>query len=262
MEVTVMTVLIVLALVAYAAARSPDTHIVGGQDASANEWPWQGGWLSNGGFSCGCSVVHASWIITAGHCVGGAVASYSVELGNINRGQGTVITVTSITRHPEYNVGQGFTPNDVAVVGANVPINGASIAAVPGGICNGENRESQTCYITGWGRTCGTCALPTVLQETSTPVISDALCTTEWGANNYNPALMICVFDEVNQNTGSCNGDSGGPLVCQGSSGTWDLVGATSWGGTGCPTTSPSVYARLSTYQAFICETTGGAVAC
>jgi len=257
-------VLIVLALVAYAAAagrRSPDTHIVGGTAASANEWPWQGGWLSGGSFSCGCSVVHANWIITAGHCVGGPVGTYSVELGNINRGQGTVIDVTSVVRHPEYNQGAGFTPNDVAVVGASVPINGGSIIAVPGGIDDGENRESQTCYITGWGRTCGNCALPVVLQEANTPVITPELCRSEHGVS-YQEANMICVFDQVNQDTGACNGDSGGPLVCQGSSGTWDLVGATSWGTTGCPTTNPSVYARLSAFRAWICDETAGAVAC
>ncbi len=112
-----MKVLIVLALVAYAAAagRRPDTHIVGGQNAAADEWRWQAGWLSGGSFSCGCSIVHTNWIITAGHCVGGPVGQYSVEVGAANRGAGTVISVSSIARHPEYDVGAGFTPNDIAV---------------------------------------------------------------------------------------------------------------------------------------------------
>jgi hypothetical protein len=141
------------------------------------------------------------------------------------------------------------------------PLNGNTVIAVPGGIDNGENRESQNCYITGWGRTCGNCALPVALQEGQTPVISDELCRSEHGIS-FQSANMICVFDPVNQDTGSCNGDSGGPLVCQGSSGQWDLIGATSWGTTGCPTTNPSVYARLSAFRAWICSETNGQVAC
>lgn len=68
--------------------------------------------------------------------------------------------------------------------------------------------------------------------------------------------LHICLFDPVNQNVGSCNGDSGGPLVCRFDTAEWDLTGVTSWGTSGCPTTSASVYARVSTFLGFICAET------
>lgn len=113
-----MKVLILLGLVAYTMAIRPSTHIVGGSDASVDEWPWQAGWLNLGSFSCGCSILSGNWIITAGHCVGSAVGAYSVEVGNINRGSGTRISVISVVRHPDYNNGyggDGFTANDVAV---------------------------------------------------------------------------------------------------------------------------------------------------
>jgi secreted trypsin-like serine protease len=114
-----MKVIVVLVLVVYTAAiQPPSTYIVGGSDADANEWPWQAGWLSNGGFSCGCTIIHTNWIITAGHCVGAAVSTYSVEVGHISRGEGTRISVTSVVRHPAYDSGyggDGYTANDVAV---------------------------------------------------------------------------------------------------------------------------------------------------
>lgn len=147
----------------------------------------------------------------------------------------------------------------VKVIAATVPINGLSIAAVPGGLDHGENRESQLCYITGWGRTCSTCNLPITLQEAQIPVISNTLCTTEFGTN-FNSAVQICVWDQVNQNKGACNGDSGGPLVCMGSNGFWELIGATSWGATNCLTTKPSVYTRLSAFTDWICQETAGTV--
>lgn len=138
---------------------------------------------------------------------------------------------------------------------------GGNIAAVAA-IDTGVNRVGQTCYITGWGRTCGICPLPTDLQEVQIPLIDDATCTAEW-ADSYNPDVHICVWGGVGGGIGACNGDSGGPLVCRASpSDEWDLVGVTSWGRTGCGTNQPSVYTRLSNYRAFICQETGGAVAC
>ena len=108
---------VVLGLVAHCLAT--EQYIVGGSAAGADEWRWQGGWLNLGSFSCGCSVIHQNWILTAGHCVGGAVGGYSVEVGSNVRGSGTRISVSSIVRHPDYQDGTipglGFTPNDIAV---------------------------------------------------------------------------------------------------------------------------------------------------
>ena len=92
-----------------------DAYIVGGSAASNGDWPWQGGWLSGGSFSCGCALVHSRWILTAAHCVGGPVSSYDAEFGSITRGSGTVYNVNTVVRHPSYNVGTGAYPNDVAV---------------------------------------------------------------------------------------------------------------------------------------------------
>lgn len=92
-----------------------EEYIVGGSAASAGEWPWQGGWLLTGSFSCGCVLVHSRWVLTAAHCVGGPVGSYSMRFGSTSIEQGTVGPVNSIVRHPDYNVGTGAYPNDVAV---------------------------------------------------------------------------------------------------------------------------------------------------
>lgn len=50
-------------------------------------------------------------------------------------------------------------------------------------------------------------------------------------------------------------GDSGGPLVCD-VNGVWELVGATSWGLQNCPTSSPTVYTRVSNYLSWISANT------
>ena len=108
-----MKVLILLGLIAHSLAT--EQYIVGGTPADQAEWPWQGGWLNGGSFSCGCVVVHANWILTAAHCVGLPAGAYSVALGSNTISSGTIIDVSSVVRHPDYNTGTGAYPNDVAV---------------------------------------------------------------------------------------------------------------------------------------------------
>ena len=51
--------------------------------------------------------------------------------------------------------------------------------------------------------------------------------------------------------SGGCNGDSGGPLVCE-MGGKCYLHGAVSFGKRNCPTTHYTVFARITSYKAWI----------
>jgi secreted trypsin-like serine protease len=253
-----MKVLKLLGFVSCALARSADQNIDNGAAPSVDEYPWQVEWQSGGAFSCGGVVVHASWILTAGHCVGNAANTYTAVVGNINRGAGTRVAVQAITRHPGYDVGAGFTPNDVAVVRADVPVNGRSIVAITTIDSGLVDRTAQLCWISGWGKGCGDligCPVADILEEADMPVLDNATCRTQHGIS-FNENVHICVYDGAQS---ACNGDSGGPLVCN-DAGVNTLVGVTSWGRNGCPTNFPSVYTRLAAFHSFICQTTGNQV--
>ncbi|XP_052251640.1 chymotrypsin-like serine proteinase, partial [Dreissena polymorpha] len=120
----------------------------------------------------------------------------------------------------------------------------------------GENFDRQTCEISGWGHTVtGTQPnkqIPDQLQETDGVIMTNSECTSSWGTN-YAASVHICID---NRNTGTCQGDSGGPTVCFRGS-TPVLAGVTSWGVSGCGTTYPSVYARVSTYRSWLDTTMG-----
>ena len=54
--------------------------IVGGEDCSISDYPWQAAIYADG-YLCGASVIHQYWVITAAHCVenGNQVADVPLE---------------------------------------------------------------------------------------------------------------------------------------------------------------------------------------
>lgn len=50
---------------------SNDVRIVGGVNAIQGQAPYQCSMQLNGRHFCGCSILNANWILTAGHCVAG-----------------------------------------------------------------------------------------------------------------------------------------------------------------------------------------------
>ena len=64
-----------------------------------------------------------------------------------------LIFLLFISKHPDYDVGPGFTPNDIALVRSTQMISGPNIAA--GTLAASADNPGGTGFITGWGRTCG-----------------------------------------------------------------------------------------------------------
>ena len=64
----------IAATAATAALAQTDPRIVGGQEATPGEWPWQVALVQSGGDTylgqfCGGSLIAADWVLTAAHCV-------------------------------------------------------------------------------------------------------------------------------------------------------------------------------------------------
>jgi trypsin len=187
---------------------TPSAAVVGG--TTAGSYPFMASVQSGGSHFCGGSVISATWVLTAAHCVpDGSAAGLTVRVGsNNNTSGGTVIPVVEVKVHPDYKDGY----NDAALlhlanaVPSNVtPITLATLA--------NDNLEAAGTPVTvaGWGDitpvTQGLLA-PTTMKEAQLNVVSDADCGE--GAEGSVAALTTVCASALLKD--SCQGDSGGPL--------------------------------------------------
>jgi hypothetical protein len=250
-----------------ALAAPGDPNIVGGQEATPGEWPWQvalvnkGPDLYNGQF-CGGSLIHREWVLTAAHCVDDKTpAQLDIVAGihDLDNPDPNFVrsTLTQIVVHPGWN--PDTNDNDMALLklatpideraasGATLPIAHVDLVADTVGPLAGVMST-----VTGWGNTLpnppGGTNYPDRLQEVSLPIITNAACNTAYGGDITDN--MLCAAEAGKD---SCQGDSGGPLVVfDGGQSRWEQAGVVSFG-IGCANPSfPGVYARVSRYISWI----------
>jgi len=223
--------------------------IIGGSAAAEGQYPFSVSLRFNDVHSCGAILFRTNRALTAAHCVAGALSTYTLLAGALDRSIPTCTTcqlrnLDVINRHPNFsnNPTLGY-PNDVAVVSfANIDTN-ANIAYATLAQPSDGTFAGDTCTFIGWGRTTPGGNLPTILQQAEVNAITTADCLEVWGSNRIYPGHICTVSTTV----APCTGDSGSPLIC-GSR----IAGINSWGDSQCSTTNPAVYTRVSYYRTWI----------
>lgn len=230
--------------------------IVGGQAADPGEYPWQAMLLdSSGRFFCGGSLIHAKWVLTAGHCTYGITVA-RVVLGahdRTNSGESSrqTITVVRTIRHPNYN--DNTTDNDLALLELSQPATlNSRVAIIPYVISPGDDAlfaAGVNAVVTGWGATSEGGSSPALLQEVTVPIVSQNVCRQSYGSSLTNN--MFCA-GLAQGGKDSCQGDSGGPLSVSSGGSSRKLAGIVSWGN-GCARPSfYGIYTRVANYTAWI----------
>jgi secreted trypsin-like serine protease len=242
-----MRVILLLCLALPAFSEEVGSRVVGGSNTNIANHAHQLSLRASNSHSCGASLISATKAVTAAHCGGGAISSYSVLAGTTDRtntGAGVLRSLTDFNRHGSFvnNGNQGF-PNDVATLYFAAIASSSNIDPIGMASSSSGSYAGQSCVITGWGRTSSTSALPITLQQGTMTVLTNSACEGEWSAAQINDG-HICVSANT---VSACSGDSGGPLVCGGT-----LVGATSWGQSQCNPSFPSVYTRISFFRSWI----------
>jgi secreted trypsin-like serine protease len=228
--------------------------IVNGQAAAQNKYPWQAVLLNNGRFSCGSTIINDRWILTAAHCMQPPNAAiYSVEIGSINRGQGTTIRANRTINHPNYNP-SNF-QNDIALLQLATPIASWTTNIRP--ICladaNTQCDDNPAGVSIGWGQVSQNGAAPIQLLELNYRFPTNAQCFAQYQfvMPSYNVNLVVCGGSQGG-NAGICFGDSGGPKMVR-SNNAWTQCGVHSWIVTPCG--NGGVSARVSNYIPWIIQT-------
>lgn len=260
----VISILAVIGLLGLTAA--PAQAIVDGQPVSIAKAPWTvaiGSPLllpfSPGGQFCGGTLVTATKVITAAHCVS-LIRSFPLLLtvtagrSDLTTREGDRVPVSSVWVHPHFRT-DSFQDDevdidDVAVLTLARPLPQQTLPIVGQG--DGDHyRTGMAAQIYGWGTTDAADddddSPSNVLRSADIAIVDDAFCGSDDSyGDSYTPQTMTCA-GHASGGADSCSFDSGGPLVVNG-----ELAGVVSWGyGCGKPN-YPGVYTRLSAYADLI----------
>uniref|UniRef100_A0A3B3WJZ4 Coagulation factor IX n=1 Tax=Poecilia mexicana TaxID=48701 RepID=A0A3B3WJZ4_9TELE len=248
------------------AQKNEDERIVGGNEATPGEIPWQVVLLNQSKTLpiCGGSLLSEFWVITAAHCL--VLAKQKGYTIFVRVGEHDVNVVEASERnhevaeehiHHRYNFSQSQFNHDIALLKLATPV---ELSNERRPICVGSTvlmqdlmKDSGISLVSGWGRTLDKGREADKLQKLSAPVADLALC--KQSSRIPITRFMFCagLADGLSD---SCQGDSGGPHATN-YKGTWFLTGIVSWG-EGCAQKGKyGIYTHVSRYYPWIVQKTG-----
>ncbi|KAI8440456.1 hypothetical protein MSG28_001748 [Choristoneura fumiferana] len=235
-------------------AKSDDGKIVGGYNATIQQFPYQVYLIVQKGndyYACGGSILSSRFILTAAHCLTGVSRVY-IRTGSTNSGSGgNVYSTTLYTQHPQYNA--RTSDYDVAVVKLlqAMTLDGSNARAIKLPPSNTNIPAGTQIVVSGWGTTQENGQTSSTLMAVRVPTVATSECEKA-----YNSAITSRMFCAGVPEGGrdSCQGDSGGPAVSKDSGLQLGIVSF----GRGCAQAGyPGVYTNVSSVRTFIKLQTG-----
>ncbi|XP_061397812.1 trypsin beta-like [Musca vetustissima] len=223
-----------------------DGRVVGGEDTTIEQFPYQVSVRMLGSHMCGGSIYNSRVVVTAAHCIFGFLGAsvYSIQYGVTRVGGNTnVITAERIIKNENYD--SGVINNDVALIflSSDIPF-GPNAQPIP--LATTEPEPNTIAVVSGWGAVEEDGASASILQKVEVLIVDRGVCANQYAGINEITNAMLCAAVE-NGGKDACQGDSGGPLVANG-----ELVGIVSWG-VGCARAEFSgVYSNVAELRSWI----------
>ncbi|XP_063368717.1 transmembrane protease serine 11E-like [Cydia amplana] len=245
----------------------PGARIVSGWEAAEGQVPYQlslrmvnpTGAVS----SCGGSIIHAAWGLTAAHCTATRVTMV-VRAGAVSLWRPELIFETfEYFNHPLYiDALQAIVqPHDIAILKFQRTItfsHRVQPIRVQNSLDMNRNYDGAKLVASGWGRTWTDGASPENLQWVYLTGDANERCRSAYGGSSIIIDSTICAsaYNVTSQST--CQGDSGGPLAELEEDGKYTLVGVTSFvSSQGCHADMPAGFIRPGHYHDWITDVTG-----
>ncbi|MEU2924448.1 serine protease [Streptomyces sp. NPDC007251] len=241
----------VTTLLASPTASAAPQPIVGGTTTTTAAYPFVMQITdASGNQFCGGTLVAATKVVTAAHCMAGASPSGVRVVGGrtyLNGTDGTVSKVSKIWVDPDYT--DATNGKDVAVLTLSTSMPYKPVSYVSSSQ-TGVYAAGTTARILGWGTTSENGSSSNQLRTATVPVVSDSSCRSSYGSD-FVQSDMVCA-GYTSGGVDTCQGDSGGPLLIGGV-----LAGITSWG-EGCAEAGhPGVYTRLAAFSDLVTAQVG-----
>ncbi|KAF5306571.1 hypothetical protein FQR65_LT07298 [Abscondita terminalis] len=240
----VLTILCAWGSIRYGDCRKLHQKIVGGQNTTIEQYPYQLSLLKYGSHFCGATLVKDDVVLTTAHCVENvdkSVSDLAARAGSTYRNEGgVVINVKKICSHPKFTINYDY---DVAVLQLEKPYQlSSSIKSIPLQSRGDHVPAGAMGTATGWGALIFDGPPSYVLQEVDVPKIKPIDCENFYLEEIVTPRMDCYGYKEGNKDV--CHGDSGGPVVVNGK-----VSGISSWG-YGCAFPNrPNVYTVIANQE-------------
>ena len=209
-----------------------------------------------GGPMCSGTLVAATWVVTAAHCVWndslGKIDPYVGLLqvsttAGYSRSNSATSPIRGVAVNPNY---AGWrTGSDIALIKVDDVFGGLFSPIASADEITAYSDSFSSVIASGFGRTSDDGATSSIALETTLTLLSRSACSNALAADmQFLSATILCTRGSATAAT--CQGDSGGPLFLNTPSGR-KLAGATSFGATPC-TLSRGYFSNVSSYLQFL----------